>query len=60
MWKAIIQAILSIAYEGFRLWRDRKAVRDTRDAQDANDARERGTAADIAQRLRDRARDDQR
>jgi hypothetical protein len=60
MWKAIIQAIIAIAYEGFRIWRDRKAVKDTRDAQETNDTRERGTASDVAQRLRQQARDDQR
>ena len=60
MWKAIIHALLALAYEGFRIWRDRKTVKDTRDAQSSNDVRERGTASDVAARLRQQARDDQR
>jgi uncharacterized membrane protein len=56
MLRTIVNAVLLVLFELWFRWRDRKAVEKASEAQKANDARERGSAGDIAERLRERAK----
>jgi hypothetical protein len=53
--RIILTAIVAIALDLYRHWREHRSLERTRDAQDRNDARDRGSAGDVARRLRDRA-----
>jgi len=55
MIRGIIIAILLYVEDLISRWAERRDIERTRDAQADNDARDRGSADDIAERLRDRA-----
>jgi predicted histidine transporter YuiF (NhaC family) len=57
-WKAIIAGLIAALFDAWRKWRDFKRIEETKDAQAENDTRDRGTAADVARRLRQRAERD--
>jgi hypothetical protein len=57
-WKAIIAGLIAALFDAWRKWRDFKRIEETKDAQRKNDDADRGTAADVARRLRERAERD--
>jgi hypothetical protein len=57
-WKAIMAGLIAALFDAWRKWRDFKRIEETKDEQAENDARDRGTAADVARRLRERAERD--